>query len=57
MTEVIVEYRCVINGKLKDLVFDEPEWYIQTVLNTLKGQGVTEFNIIKNPAQYKLNLD
>jgi hypothetical protein len=50
----IIEYRCVITGKLIDLVFDETEYYIQRTINDLKDQGDYDFVIVENPNNYTL---
>jgi hypothetical protein len=51
---VIIEYRCAIREKLHDVVFDEPEFYIQREINRMKESGNTELKIVQNPKNFNL---
>jgi len=50
----VIEYRDKNDGKLKDLIFDEPEFYIKAIIDGLKFDGHTDFAIIDNPKKYNL---
>lgn len=51
---VIIEYRCSIDKKLHDAVFDEPEFYIQREIDRMKESGDTELKIVQNPKNFNL---
>lgn len=46
--ETIIEYRDKLDGKLKEIVLDGPAFTIDKMVETLKGQGHTEVNIVKH---------
>ena len=50
----VIEYRNYMTGKLTTLVFDEPEFYIKSIIDGLKFDGHTDFAIIDNPKKYNL---
>lgn len=52
----IIEYRDYRDGKLKELWFDETIYYIQRAISGMKEEGHTEFEIVKNPKNYKIEL-
>ena len=53
---VIIEYRCSISEKLHDVVFDEPEFYIQREIDRMKESGDTELKIVQNPKNFNLAI-
>jgi hypothetical protein len=56
-TLTIIEYRDPRDNKLKDLWFDEPEHYIQRIVDSLKyDDGVTEITIANNPKNYNIKI-
>ena len=49
-----IEYRDKRDGKLKELWYDETEFYIQRDINRIKEDGNTEFEILENPKNHNL---
>lgn len=45
--ETIIEYRCRVDGKLKDIVLDGPKFVVDKKLKELKDQGHTEISFNK----------
>lgn len=52
----ILEGRNPQTGKLRDMYFDEVEYYIQKEINQYIKEGWTEISIVQNPRNYKLVL-
>jgi hypothetical protein len=50
----VIEYRDCLSGKLKALSFDETEFYIQNVVDSMRSNGHYDFNILENPRNYTL---
>lgn len=53
----ILEGRNPHTGKLRDMYFDEAEWYVQREINQCLEEGWTEISIVQNPRNYKLTLN
>ena len=46
-----------MTGKLMSLVFDETEFYIQSVIDSLQEDGHFDFFVLENPKNYKLHYE
>lgn len=55
MLETVVEFRDPVDGRLKELVFDESQPYVQRQIDSLVESGVSEVVLVANPNNFALN--
>lgn len=49
----VIEYRDH-SGRLRDAVFDEPEFFVQIKIDEFKEFGLTDIKVVNNPHNFHL---